>query len=143
MEQYIWPSILIYLAGGIIFALLSRAAARQKGYARTGGLAAAALIFGLPVLVYIACLPDLTLRSAIAGLQAQLANTPSQNIPRPGMAASVTLDPALIAVLAAAVDVAMSEPAAAGPGATAAAGPNQPSGQAPAAGFTIRKVRRV
>ena len=140
MENYIWPSIIVYLVGGIIFSALCRSIARQKGYEKTGRFALSGFFFGLPTLLYTAGLPDLLVRQALAALAAsgqQAVTTP---------AAGSAQDPAIVAVLAAAVAMAMNdEQQSAGqkPVAPAPLVKAAPAVAPSAAGFTVRQVRRV
>ena len=140
MENYIWPSVIVYLVGGIIFSALCRSIARQKGYEKSGRFALAGFFFGLPTLLYEAGLPDLLVRQALAALAA------NGQQPAAAPAAGSAQDPAIIAVLAAAVAMAMSDDqqyTAQKPAAPAPSTAASPAVASSAAGFTVRQVRRV
>jgi hypothetical protein len=127
-----------YAASGVVFALLCRSITRQKGYTQTGRYAVMGFFLNILALIYTAGLPDLKLRAALSGLPDSGAHPTAAAAALDGFPD----DPGLIAAITAAVAAIWDgDSLAPAPGSVvaAAAGP----AVLPAAGFVIRKVRRV
>ncbi len=68
MGEYIGWIVFGAIINGIVFAGLCSSLAGNKGYDSTGGYGLAGFFFGALALLYVAGLPDMTLRSMISNL---------------------------------------------------------------------------